>query len=112
MGYYLVDLVIMMLQILFEVIKKLRNSRCKPKTLTTRKFNKFDTDAFLKDLEKVPLDEIKHHLTDPNEMWMIWKTFFTDLLDKHAPMSNIQIRGDTLPYITSAIENKLNNVII
>ena len=36
-------------------------------------------------------------------MWMIWKTFFTDLLDKHAPMSNIQIRGDTLRYITSDI---------
>ena len=55
--------------------KKLRNSRCKPKTLTTRKFNKFDTDAFLKDLERVPLDEIKHHLIDPNEMWMIWNLF-------------------------------------
>ena len=56
--------------------KKLRNSRCKAKTLTTRKCNKFDTHAFLKDLEKVPLDEIKHHLTDPNEMWMIWNLFY------------------------------------
>ena len=36
-------------------------------------------------------------------MWMVWKTFFTDLLKKHAPMSNTQIRGDTLPYITSDI---------
>ena len=48
--------------------KKLKNSECKPKILATRKSINFETDAFLRDLEKVPFDEIKHQLTDPNEM--------------------------------------------
>ena len=83
--------------------KKLKNSECKPKILATRKSINFETDAFLRDLEKVPFDEIKHQLTDPNEMWMVSKTFFIDLIDKHAPLSNILIRGNTLPYLTNDI---------
>ena len=32
-------------------------------------------------------------------MWLIWKTFL-DVLNKHALVSNIKVKGDNLPYIT------------
>ena len=35
---------------------------------------------------------------DPNEMWLIWKTWFLDVLKKHAPVSDITIKGTSLSY--------------
>ena len=36
-------------------------------------------------------------------MWLIWKAFFLDLLNKHAPITNINVRNDKLPYVTSEL---------
>ena len=42
--------------------------RREPKTVTVRKFRRFDLDAFKSDLQGVHLDEIKSLSSDPNEM--------------------------------------------
>ena len=36
-------------------------------------------------------------------MWFLWKTMFLDVLNKHAPVTEIKIKGNSLPYITSDI---------
>ena len=36
-------------------------------------------------------------------MWLIWKAFFLDLLNKHAPITNIKVRNNKLPYVTSEL---------
>ena len=36
-------------------------------------------------------------------MWLLWKTFFLDVLNKLAPTDNIKIKGNNLPYITAKI---------
>ena len=36
-------------------------------------------------------------------MWLIWKAFFLDLLNKHAPITNIKVRNNKLPYVTSKL---------
>ena len=33
-------------------------------------------------------------------MWLIWKTWFLDVLNKHAPVPDIMIKGTSLSYIT------------
>ena len=38
-----------------------------------------------------------------NEMWLIWKTLFLDVLNKDAPITNIKIKGNNLPYITAEV---------
>ena len=45
--------------------------RRNPKTVTVRKFRRFDLDAFKSDLQAVHFDEIKSLSSDRNEMWVI-----------------------------------------
>ena len=73
-----------------------------PKIIKVRKFQKFDSESFLKDLASLNLNEIKNIKADPNHMWLLWKKMFLDLLDhdKHAPITEIKLKGNNLPYIT------------
>ena len=79
---------------------KMPKMRRNPKTVTVCKFRRFDLDAFKSDLQGVHFDEVKSH---PNEMWLIWNTLFLDVLNKHAPVSNIKIEGKNLLYITAEV---------
>ena len=74
-----------------------------PKTVTVRKCRRFDLDAFKSDLQGVHFDEIKSLSSNPNGMWLIWKTLFSDVLNKHAPVTNIKVKGNSLPYITAEV---------
>ena len=38
-------------------------------------------------------------------MWHWWKTFFLDILNKHAPITKIKIKGNCLPFVTSEIKS-------
>ena len=44
----------------------------------------------------VPFDEIKYISSDANEMWTLWKRFFLDILNKHAPITNMQVTGSKI----------------
>ena len=70
--------------------------------VTVRKFKNFDLPAFRSELSKFNFDRIETVTFDLNEMW-IWRTFFLDVLNKHAPIDNIRIKGDNLPYITAEV---------
>ena len=50
---------------------------------------------------------IKDITDDPNEMWKIWKTWFLDVLNGHAPISDITIKGNNLPYITMELRQMI-----
>ena len=43
-------------------------------------------------------------MSDPNQLWLLWKTMFLDVLNKHAPVDSIKIKGNNLPYITSEVK--------
>ena len=74
-----------------------------PKLITARAFKKFNSELFLMDLRNIQFDQMKEIAKDPNELWQIWKTLFLEVLNKHAPVSNIRIRGSNLPYITAGV---------
>ena len=84
------------------LVRSMRVPRTKkqPKIIKVRKFQKFDSESFLKDLASLNLNEIKNITADPNHMWLLWKKMFLDLLDKHAPITEIKLKGNNLPYIT------------
>ena len=42
--------------------------------------------------------------SDANEMWNLWKRFFPDILNKHAPIINIQVKGSKILYVTSELK--------
>ena len=85
------------------LIRSMKIPRVKKSPLVrkVRKFKKFDNDSFLKELSMVNFNEIKNVTSDPNQMWLLWENLFLNTLDMHAPISEIRIRGNNLPYITA-----------
>ena len=85
------------------LVRSMRIPRIKkhPKIRKARKFKNFENHLFLKDLEALHLDEIKNNTKDPNQMWSLWRNLFLGVLDKHALITEIKIRGNNLPYVTS-----------
>ena len=65
---------------------------------------KFNLKAFRKDMNNVPFDEIKNISCDANEMWTLWKSFFSDILNKRAPITYVQVKGNKIPYVTSELK--------
>ena len=80
------------------ILPKIKNQ---PKIIRVRKYNKFDNEAFRNDLKNMNFDQIKNITDDPNEMWELWKRFHIDVLNEHAPVTDMKIKGNNLPYINS-----------
>ena len=72
-----------------------------PKIIRVRKYNTFDNEAFRNDLKNMNFDQIKNITDDPNEMWELWERFYIDVLNEHAPVTDMKIKGNNLPYINS-----------
>ena len=75
-----------------------------PKQLKVRNYKRFNLSTFRQDMNNVPFDEITNVAQDANEMWILWKNFFLDILNKHAPITNIQVKGNKIPYVTSELK--------
>ena len=75
--------------------------KASPRLLNVRHYKKFNLKAFRKDMNNVRFDQIKNISRDANEMWTLWKSFFLDILNKHAPITYIQVKGNKIPYVTS-----------
>ena len=86
---------------------KLIHIKRDPKVTETRKYNHFNSTAFLKDLEAASFNEINRLTNSPSEMWTIWKTLYLDNLNKHPPVTKIKVKGNNLPYITSEVRRMI-----
>ena len=49
------------------------------------------------------MEYIKLVSKDVNEVWLRWKAFFLDILNKDAPVTKIKVKGNSLPYVTSEL---------
>ena len=101
MESYIVEKAIMMSLMLLDVLnyQSLNKKQCK--NITVLKFNKFDTETFIKDLKSKNFNQIKTLAHDPNQMWFIWKQLYLDVLTKYTPVANLRIKCNSLPYITA-----------
>ena len=78
-----------------------------PKTITVRKCKRFDEKAYLSELNKLQFDKIRNLTEDPDEMWVIWTNWFLNVLNKHAPLSDVKVKGNNLPYITMDVRQMI-----
>ena len=78
-----------------------------PKIIKVRKYKNFDERSFTSELRRIHFDEIKNVTNDPNEMWLIWKTLYLEVLNRHAPVSDMKIKGNNLPYITMEVRQMI-----
>ena len=58
---------------------------------------------FQSNLKEIPMEYINLVSKDVNEVWLRWKAFFLDILDKHAPVTKIKVKENSLPYVTSEL---------
>ena len=95
---------------LIFMTKKFRSPKSKfaPRIINIRNQKRFDLRAFQHDiLNNIPFDEIKATCKVVNEIWLQWKTFFLDILDKHMPNIQIKIKGNRIPYVNSDVKEMI-----
>ena len=70
-----------------------------------RNFKNFNaTDFLINDLSQMPWENVVQY-ENPNSCWQLWKSFYLQILDRHAPFRCMRIRGNSLPWITPNIKN-------
>ena len=84
---------------------RLPKLRTPPRLLNVRNYKKFNLDAVRQDMNNVPFDKIKSISKDADEMWILWKAFFLDILNKHALIVNIKVKGNNIPHVTSELKS-------
>ena len=55
---------------------------------------------FIWELSRIPWNIITQ-CVDPNDSWQIWKSFFLQVLDRHAPLIYKNIKHNSVRWITS-----------
>ena len=74
------------------------------KSHNVRRYKRFNTEDFQSDLKEIPMEYIELVSNDVNEVWLRWKAFFLDILQRHAPVTRIKVQGNCLPYVTSKLK--------
>ena len=93
---------------LVYAVKKYVILKHKPTVREVRDYKRFNADGFLLDLAKMPWHVINQY-SNPNECWRVWKSFFNDTLDMHAPIRHKRVKGNSVPWITPEIKCMMRN---
>ena len=89
-------------------MRKFKFPKFSPTTKEVRNFKHFSVDDFRSDLLQVPWDMI-FAFRNPNACWILGKSFFDEILNKHAPLHNKRIRSRQSRWITPAIKKLLRD---
>ena len=76
------------------------------RVIVKRSYKNFKSENFINDLSKEAWEDI-NFLTDPNEMWDVWKDKFMNCLDKHAPQRKKRIGNRRSPWINNELLRKM-----
>ena len=95
-----------------DVSYLIRNTRAPklkilPKTINIRNYKRFNIQEFQHDLKGRPMEHIQLVSKDVDKVWLRWKAFFLNILDKHAPVASIKVKGNSLPYVTSGLKSMI-----
>ena len=87
------------------LIRNIRAPKLKvpPKVLNVRNYKLFNIKNFQSDLKTIPMEHIKLVSKDTNEVWLRWKASFLNILNMHAPVASIRVKGNSLRYVTSEL---------
>ena len=90
------------------VVLNVKRQRPKPIYITTRSFKNYQQNAFLRDISMVPWC-IVDCFDDIDDSLHAFNTLFNEVLDKHAPIRKVKIRGRPSPYITDEIRELIKS---
>jgi hypothetical protein len=89
---------------LLYAVSKFELPKSRPTIKEVRDFKHFSESQFRADLLQVPWDTICYD--DPNTCWIVWKSIFYEILNKHAP---VRTKANSVPWITPAIKRLMRN---
>ena len=78
-----------------------------PKIITIRNFNKFSERNFQSDIARAPF-QVCEVFDDPTDVYYAWNLLFTELCNEHAPLKQIKVPSNSLPWITKEIRITMN----
>ncbi|PFX11729.1 putative RNA-directed DNA polymerase from transposon X-element [Stylophora pistillata] len=78
-----------------------------PRIIDTRNFKRFNRDAFIEDLNKVPWSLI-NSFADVEDAWDSFKHLFCEVADTHAPRIRVRVRGNKVPWLTREVKHLIN----
>ena len=80
--------------------------RLQPINIQYRSYKKFDRDAFLSDLQAVPIEEA---YSSPNSelAYEKFKMSYSEVVDKHAPLKYRILRGNHAPFMTKDLSKQI-----
>ena len=88
---------------LIYVVKKLAHAKGQQISKEVRNFKNFNERLFLEELSGIPWDYV-NNFNDPNDSWLVWKSFFLEVLDRHAPILRMNVKSKRIPWINALIK--------
>ncbi len=72
-----------------------------------RDFKNFVQNDFIHDISQLPWDSI-NQFASANTSWQVWKSFFLEALDRHAPLRQNRLRQNrAIPWITPQVKQRM-----
>ena len=93
---------------LIFTVRKIKNSRPKPRLIEFRSMKNFNLPDFLADLKRVPWSSA-YTFVHADDVWAHWRTLFKDVLVYHVPLKKKWIRGNRLPWISPELLREISH---
>jgi hypothetical protein len=86
---------------------KFKFSKFRPTVKEVRDFKHFLDSQFRSDLSQVHYWDTILRYDDPNTCWIVWKSIFHEILNKHAALRHRRTKANPVPWITPTIKQLL-----
>ena len=93
---------------LIFAVKKVTTPKYRETRSKVRNFKKFKETDFIEELSRIPW-YLTTQYTNPNDNWHVWKSFFLEALDRHAPLIYKSIKHNSVPWINSIIKKLIRS---
>ena len=87
-------------------MKKQKLPRPTARTIEFRSLKNLDQNAFLSNVRNVPWSS-SHIFENIDDIWSHWSGLFKQVLAEHAPVKQIQLRNNQLPWISPDIQKQI-----
>ena len=94
---------------LVYAVRKFMLPKTNPGVREIRDYKLFDAELFVEGLSRIPNWNAIQQFNNPNTCWNVWKSFFTEILNRRAPMRHKRTRRNSVPWITPRIKLLMRN---
>ena len=89
-------------------VKKVTMPKYRQTGSKVRNFKRFNETDFIEELSGIPWYLATQYM-NPNDNWHVWKSFFLEALDRHAPLIYKSIKHNSVPWINSNIKKLIRS---